>query len=215
MSLDQNLDHTVKSDKNGVRVIADEATDGTLAQVVELVVKATDDSTFKPLSHELDDNGKAVLRVVDAAPFAYDQVANAIRTLPVRKLVRTRNTYSTTVAATSGNHILTFVPTAGHIARLRYMAVFIPVIAGSTGSHRLQITVGPESAYAAERIIDRDVVATSAITVSANNATDRDLMRDVVFDATNPLQVAYYNVSNIDQTGVRFVLVIYEEEAVV
>lgn len=128
------------------------------------------------------------------------------------QLQRSRQLLSTTVIA-GGMHTLTFYASPGYIARVKYIGYFIPAIAGSTGTHNLRVTIGLDDAVDAERLLIVAGNGTVALMLRSSESAYSGLC-EPIFTATVPLQVTYRNGTDLDQTGSRYFIVIYEEEAI-
>lgn len=156
-----------------------------------------------------DDEGKYVLRVVDAAPHA-----------PQEHFFKTRQ-QKTTVIDSMSSEVVTITPTSGYLAKITYIGVNIPAIATATGSHFLNVYVGSDFSSAVDNIIQNTATAQTQIRLvggqSASHNTGRDsvsstlLLNQLVFDSLNPLNIRYINESNLAQTGTRFYVVQYLE----
>lgn len=126
-------------------------------------------------------------------------------------LQESRQTLATTVAAGNTSQV-TITPTAGTIAKVKHIGVFVPAIAGSTGSHLVDVTIGTSRAYTNEKVNEFTVAGTSAINhAPANNPVSTV---GLTFTAAKPLVFTYSNGTNMEQTGVRMIKVLYEEEPI-
>jgi len=143
---------------------------------------------------------------------SYDDAKDKLKVMIGKTVGRVRQTYTTQVNATNGVDTQTFLATAGCIARLLHLGIYIPAIAGSTRNHSIHVTLGTNDDYEEERLFSITIFGTSDISIKTE---DSWIYKDIVFDSTTPLQVKYLNTTNTNQTGTRFIYLIYQEEAVI
>ncbi len=123
---------------------------------------------------------------------------------------RVREIYTTQVNATNGTDVQTFYAQAGYVAKLKYIGINIPAIATSTGNHKIEVTLGTDVVFEEEKLFTRTEAGINEISIKSEIDSG---IYDIVFDENTPLQVKYTNNSNKNQTGTRFIYLIYEEQS--
>ena len=163
------------------------------------------------VSFEVDEDGYAALRVVDAAPFAYDDVNERLRVTsePVEEAVRYFETPSTTVAA-SGNETIYIDPGAGYIGILTAIAFRASTPPDATsGTHNLRAYIGAGiGSFTFERIVSEEA-SFSDFSVMREIAADQSAVRGLAFTSADNLVLRYGNNTDKAQTNERRYLIYY------
>ena len=118
--------------------------------------RSLDDNTTKSFTMEIDDNGDAAVRMVDAAPYAYDPLTDSkkvlvlgskkLKTILIEKtetlLDKTNNTYP----GFRNSDRTTLQPPAGKLWELQHLYFHTTKITGATeGEHQFIVRYGLDS----------------------------------------------------------------------
>lgn len=172
--------------------------------------------TAKALTVALDTNGDGVLRIVDAAPFAYDP------SLDARKIAVIGADYGTKIISistpgtvnASGNETITIVPPAGREWILRNLSFLYPApIGASSGNHTVFVRYGLPLASTTLLYVTTGSNTPVSLpfsygdiqtTLSPNNVTlVRDNLTGLRISNACPLFLRYENATNANNTLAR------------
>lgn len=165
----------------------------------------------KALSVVDDVNGSGVLKVVDAAPVAYNDIKNAINVSQVAKSMRveTLNYNKVFNVAPGGIDTITVTPPAGEMWRITGIQLAIPgPVGAASGTHSVEIG-NPYMPDVFARVTFTGIIyvrqhrfegALLELRPSGVDEVTRLLQKGV---ATNgmPFTIRYYNNTNVAQTG--------------
>lgn len=185
------------------------------------------DGTAQPMSL-IAVNGDHVLRVVDAAPFAYDKPTDSLRIRPKRALpaITPMSISPAGGVAAGAGYTFTLTPPVGEIWRIRSLGVDIPAPVGAaSGSHFFNGFYG-SAATALNQIFSISnafggnikIFANSPITKNYNIPTEAlafvNTLSSLVCSNACPLVLLYTNATNVAQTGILGLTVVKEIEYV-
>ena len=170
----------------------------------------------RPISVVDDGSGEYVLRIVDAAPFAYDAVTGALKIEIVADSYGTDHkgvNIAESVAA-SGSHVVTIVPPAGREWELLVLGVSYAAPAGATsGVHTLFVRYGEQVAGSTLFTLSSPYSAALLIysgfgTVTGTlNPTDKNqiisMLRGIRISNDAPLYLRYENATDVANAGVK------------
>lgn len=107
------------------------------------------DELINEVSFEVDADGYAVLRVIDAAPFAYDPDAGVLKVRSVRETKVVEDTKSGTLNLNASETILIeFEPPAGKSWKINLFYFNFPALSGVTsGEHQATIKYGGTTSH--------------------------------------------------------------------
>lgn len=177
------------------------------------------------LSFETDDKGELVLRVVDAAPFAYDPVLEAKkvlvigdRKLVVEKIMKTNvlaNKDDSSYPDYNNTDILEIKPPAGKIWEMKHFSFNVNKPNGATlGRHQIFVRYGSDEAiatvlsakatYLGGLAIDAGIITNANDTKTPDDALSQKLaMQNLYATYANPIYVKYQNQTDVQQTQTR------------
>lgn len=130
-------------------------------------------------------------------------------------LVKTTSDTNAEVAATNGTETITFAASAGKLARLVDLNIYVPAPSGAgSGTHDISISLGVSggsydklltvsAAFGGSITIARGRVVTPAPANDAINTNNILMLKDIVFSPTTTLQIVYRNLTNVAQSGQR------------
>jgi hypothetical protein len=182
------------------------------------------DETIDAVSVVLDANGDPVLRVVDAAPFAYNPTEDATKVALKRRIVL-YNTPQGGVVAASGALDTTISPPAGKMWQLKQLTLGISAPSGATtGTHRIQCFIGAAKEMAvlsfiagsAESInIRRGLVVSPTSNAEPPTAQLMSVISQLAWTPDAPFIFRYQNDTNASQGVQRAILMLIEETPLV
>lgn len=157
-------------------------------------------------------SGTSITIVGRAEPFAGSNSSIQLtgRRLKIGVL---RTAYSTEVVASTAS-IVIITPTTGYIGRLLAFGYQAPAVAGSTGNHQLYLQTGSYTGTAPSINSLQSISSAGTSALALAPATTTDGYKGAVFDATNPIIISYIAPGTVNQTGTRYVYLLWEEEAV-
>lgn len=185
----------------------------------------SDGSHVDGVSYELDENSYPVLRVVDAAPFAYDPALQVIKTtvLAQRKVVKEKLTKSDEVAP-NGTQTIEIKPPIGKVWRIENISFNMPAPVGATsGTHQISFYYGEDVFYcnvlqgstAFNKVLSY-IYGAFASTVDAKTPEDVTLqtnaLKGLYVTSLVPLYVKYQNKTDVSHNAARHFYVVYTEE---
>lgn len=187
---------------------------------------AADDATLA-LSATTDDEGKGVLRIVDAAPFAYDAGSERLK-VQSQRVLEMQVLDNTLNVAAAGSHTVTVTPPAGEIWRVKMLGMNTPAPSGAaSGTHKVELYSGI-SANVNEYMMFQAIsnyadnvrlrmntafTATSAVTPT-DQAVQIAVLTSIVISEDIPLQIKYTNSTNATATGNWAIKLLVEKETV-
>lgn len=180
------------------------------------------------LSTETDPEGNKILKVVDAAPFAYDPVlgTNKVSLVASKKLISSGNIGSLTpeTIAVDGKKTYILSPPPGKIWRIIYAFIMIPAPSGSptTGTHQIFVRYATDSSFnvlrgvtAFNKIIQYNY-GTWSSTVDTKEPTDERIqyvaLKDLLITSGVPLYFVYENKTDVTITVKPEIRIFYTEE---
>lgn len=171
------------------------------------------------VSFEVDEDGFAALRVVDAAPFAYDDVNERllVTSEPVEQVVWFHDVSSTEVAASDQLEVI-LDPGAGYIGRVTRFGYRAPAPSGAaSGTHTLRVLQGSgvTGGFANERLVDLTAAFGSPVNLAVGTkSATAYYLEGHEFSSDEPLRFRYFNGTDVAQTGERRLLVYYTKRKV-
>lgn len=217
------LSHIINKDGQAipVKIIGDAIGGGVSGYDVET------GSLISKVSFEVDPEGYAVQRIVDAAPNSYDPSLDAKRTviLADKKIQKNDYTANETVAA-GGNSLLEIKPPPGKVWEVENLFFRYPSITGATGgTHSVTFRYGDNISFcgvlrgitAYNKIIDY-VYGSFASTVDTKMPSLETLQSESIkglhLTEEAPLFAYYQNQTDAPTSGARpFYLVVSEKDA--
>jgi len=159
-----------------------------------------DGSTVAGLSFEIDENGYPVLRIVDGAPFAYNQ-ANDAKNVVERRHKLISHVITQNLAT---NEIYTLTPPAGKIWTLKLLTFDIDATTGGTsGTHQVFIRYGDNQArlgilravqpYNSSILFRYGHFDSATTQTPATSVEQSAIVKDLVIKSTTPLYFVYEN----------------------
>ena len=130
-----------------------------------------------------------------------------------RQLKKLSQTYGTAVAAAGYAADITITPTVGCIGIIKALGTYAPIITGSTGNHEFYVLIGGSVSYPGGRLITATATGITALNLTPTITSPT--VKDVSFTVDCPLVIKYNNATNLEQSGTRYVYVLYEEVPIV
>lgn len=187
----------------------------------------------KALSVETDANGNGVLRVVDAAPFAYNPLSDALKTMSTLKVKRLEPLADAEVIAAGGKKVYSLIaPNNRTIIRPVFIQFNIPAISGATtGTHQVvlryanQSTSFPSGILRGQSTFDKAVRFmyggfTSSVTTKepsdpASQIQIMQFLRGLLITDLVNLHLVYENNTDAPTSAARDIYIVYTEEEAV
>lgn len=179
------------------------------------------------LSYETDPDGNKILKVVDAAPFAYDPSLEALRTVPVAtsKIGYTKIGYTSQVLETTKSVSFELRPPVGKVWRIKMASFLIDISANSptSGTHtitaRYYINDMNHNVLTGTANHDKRILyscgefAEHMTSVSpTDKANQSNALKDLPISYDFPLFVNYQNRTDVDVTFKPIIVFAYTEE---
>jgi hypothetical protein len=125
-----------------------------------------------------------------------------------------KTSYTTQVNA-GAQAVVQITPTAGYIGRLVSVGFYVDAVAGSTGNHSLAVQVGTfNGGTTIYSVVHVSGVGTSPLALSPSSQVDYGF-KHAPFSAEQPLNVVYTAPLTNPQTAYRYLMVVWEEEAII
>lgn len=171
------------------------------------------DGLAKAITVVQDTNGDWVLRMVDAAPFAYDEATDTKKIMPKKALPEIQTLSETVNIAPSGNRTFTIQPPIGELWHIKHLSIDIPVPTGATSGSTIldalysSISSNLNQIFTISNAFGAKVVIRGSYPLTKNNnypISDTDFARsiqNIVCSNENPLLLLYTNLTNATQTG--------------
>jgi hypothetical protein len=201
----------------------DFATD-TKAEAIRLLLASLDgkdfasETTLAALEAELA-LMKAELAAIKANQTSGDQ---KVQLSGKKASLRRVNASSSAVVEAGKTENIDITPTAGHIGRLRGLAISQAAPPGATkNGHYCNIIVGSVSLGQISAGYDKKLAFSYSAPETGINARPTDslafiiMLYNIVFSTANPLRLSYVNNTDVDQTATRYIYALIEEEAIV
>lgn len=132
------------------------------------------------------------------------------------------NASSSAVVEAGKTENIDITPTAGHIGRLRGLAISQGAPTGATkNTHYCNILVGSLSLGQIAAGYDKRLAFSYSEPETGINTRPTDslaftiMLYNIVFSTANPLRLSYVNNTDADQTTTRYIYALIEEEAIV
>jgi hypothetical protein len=132
------------------------------------------------------------------------------------------NASSSAVVEAGKTENIDITPTAGHIGRLRGLAISQAAPTSATkNTHYCNILVGSVSLGQISTGYDKKLAFSYSAPETGVNTRPTDflaftiMLYNIVFSTANPLRLSYVNNTDADQTTTRYIYALIEEEAIV
>lgn len=182
------------------------------------------------LTAELDDNGQAVLRIVDAAPAGYDPASDSIRVSNMPKK-RKKQLQIPLSNMSIGNNDITVNSALNTLAKVTSISFSVGGVAApaTTGTHAIQIydksiaSVNLLYSITAAYWDNLQVFRTRKANGTEDSGTTFEILQQIInrglyfgdnTSADNPLVIRYKNDTNAVRTNTAFILIDYIEESI-
>lgn len=209
------------------------------------IARVTDDGKLKVLVHGRDGDDLVPVKVsedgylmlatdvtvegvtVDLDTVELNQGAPGQNPWPVtlsgkKASLRYVNASSSAVVEAGKTENIDITPTAGHIGRLRGLAISQGAPTGATkNTHYCNILVGSLSLGQIAAGYDKRLAFSYSEPETGINTRPTDslaftiMLYNIVFSTANPLRLSYVNNTDADQTTTRYIYALIEEEAIV
>jgi len=168
----------------------------------------------KELSVEQDPAGLSVLRVIDAAPHAFDNLTGAYKTVEqVSVKIHDENRVSSIAKGTKD--IVKITPPLNVICTIKAIGFNTAAPTGATsGSTDFYISIGEENPSHFKKPINKNSSYTSGNSIFLNDNTMQQSIRGLQFSESKPLYLVFANNTDVAVTNTRSFYVIYEERVV-
>jgi hypothetical protein len=206
----------------------DAITTGTTPAVTQLtgsILAQDSEGNSVPLMVEKDDQGNAVLRIIDSAPWAYDPIleANKVISLGDRKLVVVSvkkenvlaNKDDSSYPDYNNSDIIPIKPPAGKIWEMKHFSFNVSKPNDATlGSHQIFIRYGSDASIAtvlsAKATYLGGLIIESGIITSANSAqvpndtlSQKLAVQSLYATYDHPIYIKYQNQTDVQQSNAR------------
>jgi hypothetical protein len=176
------------------------------------IARVTDDGKLKVLVHGRDGDNLVPVKVSEDG---YLMLATDVT-------VRYVNASSSAVVEAGKTENIDITPTAGHIGRLRGLAISQAAPTSATkNTHYCNILVGSVSLGQISAGYDKKLAFSYSAPETGTNTRPTDslaftiMLYNIVFSTANPLRLSYVNNTDADQTTTRYIYALIEEEAIV
>ena len=168
----------------------------------------------KELSVEQDPAGLSVLRVIDAAPHAFDNLTGSYKTVE-EVSVKVHDENRVTSVAKGTKDIVKITPPLNVICTIKAIGFNVAAPTGATsGSTDFYISIGEENPSHFKKPINKNSSYTSGNSIFLNDNTMQQSIRGLQFSESKPLYLVFANNTDVAVTNTRSFYVIYEERVV-
>lgn len=165
-----------------------------------------------PLTAVQDKNGNWVLRIVDAAPFAYDETLDALKQKPLKSMPAMDTLSQVVNVAAGGNKTFTITPPTGELWHIKMISLDIPVATGATTGSQVIEGFFTTAATSLNQFLSVVSNASTKIVIRSNQPMTKtssyppdpefaNQIRSTVISNSNPLILVYSNLTDVAQTG--------------
>lgn len=189
------------------------------------ILAKDEDGNSVPLTVEKDEQGNAVLRIIDSAPWGYDPILDARKVISLgdRKLVvvsvKKENTLANKDDSSypdyNNSDILEIKPPAGKIWEMKHFSFnTVKPSAAALGDHQIFIRYGTNAAIAT--VLSAKATYLGGLEISSGvitNANDTQVPNDILAQKlamqnlyatyANPIYIKYQNQTDVQQTQTR------------
>ena len=168
----------------------------------------------KELSVEQDPAGFSVLRVIDAAPHAFDNLTGSYKTVE-QVSVKIHDESRATSIAKGSKDIVKITPPLNVICTIKAIGFNVAAPTSATsGSTDFYVSIGEESPSHFKKPINKNAAHASGNSTFLNDSVTQQLVRGLQFSESQPLYLVFENKTDVAVTNTRSFYVIYEERVV-
>lgn len=174
-------------------------------------------------SFETDSEGKAVLRIVDAAPFAYDTNTDSLKVSVQSSKYPKTITKTISKTPVGGSQVFELVPPPRKVWVIQNLNIDIRTVSTATsGTHQILFRLGANSSrndlLRGETSHEKNIfykygMLDSSVTAQfPSEKTMQDRLRGIVISEDNPLYIVYQNNTNAIQSSDAYAVLSVIEE---